>query len=34
MDIYDDILNIDETRVIEAWEKFAEHVSSLSGSEN
>jgi len=33
MDIYDDIMNIDETRLIEAWEMFAEHVSSLSGQE-
>jgi hypothetical protein len=33
MDIYDDILNIDETRLIEAWEKFAEQVSCLSGKE-
>jgi hypothetical protein len=24
--MYDDILNIDETRIVEAWEKFAEHV--------
>lgn len=29
MDIYDDILNIDETRLIEAWETFAEEVCGL-----